>query len=362
MRGANAPFIIGISMGSVSMTTGVSIGVANATTTGYLSAFDWARFNSGGGGGGGSAPNTEIVYGTGTGFASSPNFEFDSATRVAEIATSANGQGFKVSGNPNYTLMMTRSGLRVTAIATEYYLDVQFPTPSTVKSINFPDANGTIALTSDIPAPQGLNSVLIQGNSSTNYIDVGGIFTPWINQTSNGGTVNSIAFDSSTQADFCLRWLDTYTGFVCLGLTAQGHILIEKSFIISNLYTKAICRCSDLGDNIVDMGVDGVAYKLTNNRSGIIQVTTSPYYATLNDELLLCDCAAAFGVIQVYLPNASESGNDITIKKIDTGGSVVDIFPISGNIDGAGSYTLTSPNEFVRLRSDGTNWWLIARG
>jgi hypothetical protein len=100
------------------------------------------------------------------------------------------------------------------------------------------------------------------------------------------------------------------------------------------------------------------------NGSFASNVTTTNSNLLLNaDHLVVLVSDPGFGnpPPTVSLPLASSvPGRSYTIKK--TGSENPIIAPSGGNtIDGGGSYTLTDPNAFATIISNGSDWWIIAR-
>lgn len=92
--------------------------------------------------------------------------------------------------------------------------------------------------------------------------------------------------------------------------------------------------------------------------SGIATKTTA-YTLTATDHTVLCH--AQTGAFTVTLPSAASlAGREYVIKKIDTSGNSITVTPSSGQtIDTAANYSLATAHKYVRLQSDGTNWFVI---
>lgn len=87
---------------------------------------------------------------------------------------------------------------------------------------------------------------------------------------------------------------------------------------------------------------------------------TAAYTATALDDLILCD--ATSGAFTVTLPKAADNnGKELTVKKTDASANAV---TLDGNgsetIDGAATVALSSRYASRTIRSDGTNWHIIA--
>jgi hypothetical protein len=86
-----------------------------------------------------------------------------------------------------------------------------------------------------------------------------------------------------------------------------------------------------------------------------VAVSTA-YTAGVNDHIIRCTS----GPYTVTIPSASSmNGKRIVIKRADSGTSTLTISSASGNIDGAGSTSLTTAWQSRELFSDGTQWLLV---
>lgn len=109
-------------------------------------------------------------------------------------------------------------------------------------------------------------------------------------------------------------------------------------------------------------GINNTAPNSKLSVTGSLSLTVTGYSA---DHSLAEDHAAFFttaaSAINCYLPTAiGKSGREYIIKKIDNGAGTVIITPPGGQtIDGAASYTLTTQYQFVKLVSNGSNWFVI---
>jgi hypothetical protein len=84
----------------------------------------------------------------------------------------------------------------------------------------------------------------------------------------------------------------------------------------------------------------------------------SPYTATVNDDLILCN--AVDGAITINLPTVSgNSGLTYTVKKID---SSVNAITVDANgselIDGALTQVISSQWTSMTIASDGSAWYI----
>jgi hypothetical protein len=67
------------------------------------------------------------------------------------------------------------------------------------------------------------------------------------------------------------------------------------------------------------------------------------------------------GSINLTLPPVA-GGLEIGVKLVNGGsGFTATLLPQSGTIDGAANYLLSSNYQFVRLLSDGTNWYIVGK-
>jgi hypothetical protein len=86
---------------------------------------------------------------------------------------------------------------------------------------------------------------------------------------------------------------------------------------------------------------------------------TADYTALVTDSLIVCDTTS--GSITITLPAVSNGTEvELTIKR--SGGNSV---TVDGNstekIDGATTQTLSNDNDFITVRCDGAQWWIIAK-
>ena len=72
--------------------------------------------------------------------------------------------------------------------------------------------------------------------------------------------------------------------------------------------------------------------------------------------------SGAGGITLTLLSAVGVSGRSLTIKKIDSGvGAVTIATSSSQNIDGStASYVLPSQWQYIKLESDGSNWFIVA--
>lgn len=83
------------------------------------------------------------------------------------------------------------------------------------------------------------------------------------------------------------------------------------------------------------------------------------FTAALDTDFYLCD-ATSGAIVATLPPVASCPGREYEFKKIDSGGNAV---TVTGNstdvIDGSNTKALSSQYAKVRVRSDGTVWWIV---
>jgi hypothetical protein len=89
----------------------------------------------------------------------------------------------------------------------------------------------------------------------------------------------------------------------------------------------------------------------------------SPYLATSEDWLILCDTSAGNITVTLPTPTAANSGKMYTIKKTTSGHSVtVNAGDGSVQIDDNTSHSFNQKNGFDQVVSDGTKYWVISEG
>jgi len=108
-------------------------------------------------------------------------------------------------------------------------------------------------------------------------------------------------------------------------------------------------------------------YKMYKNWLSAGKVSTithsdSPYSATADDYMIICD--TALGSISVVLPDPTGlSGKHFVIKKVSPSNQV-DITAGDGsiNLDGSTTHSNNANNGFDWFICDGTSYWLISEG
>lgn len=138
----------------------------------------------------------------------------------------------------------------------------------------------------------------------------------------------------------------------------KGLIGVEDLNIGSGTFT----RSTSTG-GIITMTKINLASLGLGAGSGIIQsfsvVSSTPVSAAVAIGYLV---NATSGNIQVNLPTAASAGvgSVIFVKKTDSTANTVTVKPSgSEKIDDGTSFLLSLQNEFVKIESDGTQWWVI---
>lgn len=92
----------------------------------------------------------------------------------------------------------------------------------------------------------------------------------------------------------------------------------------------------------------------------INSLTTTSYTLTNRDSTILGDCSVA--IITLTLPSViGISGRCYVIKKIDGTVNNLSILSTNGLIDGSGiGYTLSTQFKYVKVQTDGSNWYIIS--
>jgi hypothetical protein len=247
------------------------------------------------------------------------------------------------------------------------------------RTYSFPDATGTIALTSDI-VTEDLAATLVAGNT-TGGTDINiqngddAVFgTPANNNTITEGSGNRLAFNSDAGFFFTTgNWAMLQTsanGNFNVGSTVdatQGIQLIPnagyievKSTTPGGVTTLAFSNAT-ASRNIDFPDASGtVALVSDTQKINVVSkvFADSPYTAAANDVVLY---DATGGASTVNLPAAASNTNaQITVKKVDAS---VNSVTIDGNlaetIDGALTQVLNAQYESITVVSDGSNWFII---
>jgi hypothetical protein len=89
----------------------------------------------------------------------------------------------------------------------------------------------------------------------------------------------------------------------------------------------------------------------------------SPYLATSEDWLILCNTSGGSIIVTLPTPTTANSGKMYTIKKSESSHSVtINAGDGSVMIDDEMSYTDNINNGFEQVVSDGTQYWVISQG
>ena len=124
--------------------------------------------------------------------------------------------------------------------------------------------------------------------------------------------------------------------------------------ILNNLLATSMAVTNANGPSGATQGFLTNVYYLTS---------TTPYTPALYPgEVILASAGA--GNLTVTLPNAAQTLNLYTVKKIDTGTNTVTINPsngqsIEGNALASGNVVINTGYVSVTFVSDGTQWWII---
>lgn len=89
-----------------------------------------------------------------------------------------------------------------------------------------------------------------------------------------------------------------------------------------------------------------------------IRTVTSDVVMGPGDGCILADTSG--GDIDVTLPDPEQVlGMEFTVKRLNAGGGALTVLTPSGTIDNAASKTITSIYSSIRVKSDGTNYWIV---
>jgi hypothetical protein len=193
-----------------------------------------------------------------------------------------------------------------------------------------------------------LNGAVTLGASTSNLI----VFNGAVNSTVPVNTNTSYDLGSSTKG-FQSLYIGASSTFTCrlLGGTQSASWTLT-------LPTGA-------GTSNYVLQTDGSGVSSWTPRSQYAKASkTANYTAVSNDEIILCD-AASVGAFTVTLPTASGvTGKTYWIKKTDAGTNGVTIATTSAQtIDTRASsdIILASPNDFLVVQSDGSNWTIVGK-
>lgn len=108
-------------------------------------------------------------------------------------------------------------------------------------------------------------------------------------------------------------------------------------------------------NSAMDITTDGISIY----DSISLPITTRTSALTLDNTHHTVICNITLSSFAITLPSSSSSGRIYILKKYATSGSfALTINPNGNQIDGSGS-TYTVSTSFIKLQSDGTNWWVI---
>ena len=94
-----------------------------------------------------------------------------------------------------------------------------------------------------------------------------------------------------------------------------------------------------------------------------IDDTDSPYLATYDDYLILCDTTNGSVTVTLPTPSDANKGKMYVVKKTQSANSVtINAGDGSVLIDDATSHSDNAKNGYDQLMSDGTQYWIITHG
>lgn len=153
------------------------------------------------------------------------------------------------------------------------------------------------------------------------------------------------------------------TGEVDGNLTLNGYVHMSSSYLHSYSANGGVTAFSDSGNTDTSyIGDDGITL-LSGGIQTALANKSSSYAILVTDSTIL---VTATGQI-ITLPSASSGlnsgvGHEYTIKLTASGSCTITNSTGSQTIDGATSYTLAGQYAFVTVKSDGSNWQIIALG
>lgn len=109
-----------------------------------------------------------------------------------------------------------------------------------------------------------------------------------------------------------------------------------------------------VASNDVWTGIGQLNYSTVSVSSGY---TTGTW-----DGLILCNASGGAFVVTLSTQSGAygAGGKEYVVKKTDNSANVITVVGASGNIDGAGSYSLNNQYDSVWVRWDGSNWHVLA--
>ena len=144
------------------------------------------------------------------------------------------------------------------------------------------------------------------------------------------------------------------------------NTIVGSSNVINTFDNVTALNCSGYeipeGDRVYVENHPVVGTWLGSGKVVNIDNTDSPYSATYDDWLILCDTTS--GNITVTLPDpTNNSGKMYVIKKTQSSHNVtINAGDGSILIDDATSHTDNAKNGFDQVVSDGTQYWIITHG
>lgn len=114
-----------------------------------------------------------------------------------------------------------------------------------------------------------------------------------------------------------------------------------------------------LNTNAGANGVRLTNYTLMDSFGSQIQTESSNVSPNFSHQAILIN--AAGGNITATLPacDATYNGKLFEFKRIDSSGNTVTIDGDGQNIDGAGTFPMTTQYQFVRIQCNATQWWIM---
>jgi hypothetical protein len=90
-----------------------------------------------------------------------------------------------------------------------------------------------------------------------------------------------------------------------------------------------------------------------------VTAQSASYTALTSDEVILVTSGASAKTVTLVTA-VGNAGRTYVVKKVDSGAGAVTVQAASGNIDSSATYSLATQNKYVRVVSDGTNYFVIA--
>jgi hypothetical protein len=168
-----------------------------------------------------------------------------------------------------------------------------------------------------------------------------------------GGTIDNITIGQTTRAVGNFTTVSaTATANLSGGVTtgASGNLTVGGTTYCVDISSTGVISCT----RTYTAGAPG---------QNIATITSATHFPGVNTgATYLYDTTS--NAIAVTLPSASGHKCIQTFKRISGGANNVVLTAGSGFIDHAGqvTYTLTVQDQFVTMQSNGTNWYIIAKG